>query len=563
MGVELRLDVFSLVRDGGKSARELQVCDSVCDAAQGQRLVHIQGLAVFQGGDSEALRILETDGRGDFRQAVDGHDVDGVRDGLADRGVAGVGVVAVPVVDGDSVPVGVGRVVVNAGKSHIVIIQSRSVGGNDFEGGTRLAGGGGGPVQGKARFFGSAAAHDGFHIAGGLIHDDEGGLGLWSQRNPFAQDRFAVGCLALFKGSEGRAGGIFIVEHQIKGRIKVLAIPGAEIVVSIMDRFAFRGLDAEGIVHAHLGSRGEIGKVGKFLVTDLLDCHILNGIDFQALGEQDLIGLLFCVALLFHEILDDLVDHGVHIVSVDRSLLSLGIRLLNSGVNVVRHRLIVGFLGNVALFQHVVQNGLTPHCIFLRMGDGVIAGGVLGDTGQHRALGEIQLGNAFSEVTAGGGLNAVGAGTEVDGVEVILQNLLLADLFLQLEGQVLFLEFPAEAVDQGGFVHPAREDAVFQKLLGDGAGSLVEAAGSKTVNAGAENAADVNALVLVETLVLDGYDGMLEILRDLVDRDNGPVGGAEGELLHDGTIAVIDVGGGLRGGHGKVGNIRRRGDEAF
>ena len=52
-------------------------------------------------------------------------------------------------------------------------------------------------------------------------------------------------CLALFKGSEGRAGGIFIVEHQIKGRIKVLAIPGAEIVVSIMDRFAFRGLDAE------------------------------------------------------------------------------------------------------------------------------------------------------------------------------------------------------------------------------------------------------------------------------------------------------------------------------
>ena len=65
----------------------------------------------------------------------------------------------------------------------------------------------------------------------------------------------------------------------------------------------------------------------------------------------------------------------------------------------------------------------------------------------------------------------------------IRENLLLADLFLQLEGQVLFLKFPAEAVDQGGFVHPAREDAVFQKLLGDGAGSLVEAAGSKTVNA--------------------------------------------------------------------------------
>ena len=88
--------------------------------------------------------------------------------------------------------------------------------------------------------------------------------------------------------------------------------------------------------------------------------------------------------------------------------------------------------------------------------------------------------------------------------------------------------------------------------------SLIQA-----VNAGLEDAPGVDALMLVETLVLNGYHGMLEVLRDLVDRDDGPVGGTKGELLHDGAVAVVDVGGGLRGGHGKVGNIRGRGDEAF
>ena len=72
MRVKFRFDILSLVGDRSKSTGEFQVCDTVGDSSQGQRLVDIQGFAVFQSGDTKALRVLETDGRGDLGQAFDG-----------------------------------------------------------------------------------------------------------------------------------------------------------------------------------------------------------------------------------------------------------------------------------------------------------------------------------------------------------------------------------------------------------------------------------------------------------------------------------------------------------
>ena len=46
-----------------------------------------------------------------------------------------------------------------------------------------------------------------------------------------------------------------------------------------MNRFTAGLLDAEGIVDAHLGAGGKIGRIGKFFITDLLDGGILGGID--------------------------------------------------------------------------------------------------------------------------------------------------------------------------------------------------------------------------------------------------------------------------------------------
>ena len=56
----------------------------------------------------------------------------------------------------------------------------------------------------------------------------------------------------------------------------------------------------------------------------------------------------------------------------------------------------------------------------------------------------------------------------------------------------------------------------------------------------------IDAVVLVEPLILDGDNGMLQILRDVLDADQIPVGLRERQLLFPFSVCVIDVGCRLR-----------------
>ena len=52
----------------------------------------------------------------------------------------------------------------------------------------------------------------------------------------------------------------------------------------------------------------------------------------------------------------------------------------------------------------------------------------------------------------------------------------------------------------------------------------------------------IDAVVPVEPLILDGDNGMLQILRDVLDADQIPVGLRERQLLFPFSVCVIDVG---------------------
>lgn len=147
---------------------------------------------------------------------------------------------------------------------------------------------------------------------------------------------------------------------------------------------------------------------------------------------------------------------------------------------------------------------------------------------------------------AGGGLRAIDAWAPLDDVEVELEDALLAED-----------EFGDG--DEGGFSAFAQdgaagaEEEVFDELLGEGGGSA--GASSFHVFGGVDlDLAPVEAVVLVETAVFRGDDGVLEIGRDLAEGNEGGVLTIR-LVVNPGLEAALD----LNGGGGRV--DKARGDE--
>ncbi len=128
---------------------------------------------------------------------------------------------------------------------------------------------------------------------------------------------------------------------------------------------------------------------------------------------------------------------------------------------------------------------------------------------------------AGAEVGASCGLNPIGALSEVDGVQVLGQDLVLVPLALQVVGERRL----AQLLEHG----PAALglERVLDELLGDGRGSLGRAAGHDVGTQGAGDALIVDPAVLVEALVLNRNRSLLHRLGDLIGLDQDPavVGG--------------------------------------
>ena len=114
------------------------------------------------------------------------------------------------------------------------------------------------------------------------------------------------------------------------------------------------------------------------------------------------------------------------------------------------------------------------------------------------------------EVGAGGRLDAVGALAEVDGVEVLGEDLVLGPLALEVVGE----RGLAELLEDGS--RALRLERVLDELLGDRRGALGGPAGQDVGQAGSGHALDVDAVVLVEAAVLDRDGGLLHVGRDLI-----------------------------------------------
>ena len=177
------------------------------------------------------------------------------------------------------------------------------------------------------------------------------------------------------------------------------------------------------------------------------------------------------------------------------------------------------------------------------MGNRVKPGRILGDAGNDGALGEGQGIHRFIKIPQRGSLNAQGVLPQVDGIHVIEQNLVLGHGFGQFNGQVLLLDLSFHTVGKAGLTGPVRKDIVLQELLGDGTGTLrkMELVGDAYIG-GPENTLDVNAVVLIETLVLNGNESVCQILRNHILGHGDPVGILGDQLGRLIALQVINKG---------------------
>ena len=208
------------------------------------------------------------------------------------------------------------------------------------------------------------------------------------------------------------------------------------------------------------------------------------------------------------------LQHALHVVG------PVGVGALLVQVGVTKVELdglglggVVVLLGDVAQAQHVVQDLVAA----LEAGAGVhgrvVVGGRVGQADERGGLGQREVARVLVEVGLACGLDAVGAVAVVDGVEVHHQDLVLGVHLLHLDGDVGLAHLALE-----GLVELlVGQDGVAHELLGDGGGAL--GAAGELREHGAHDACRVDAVVLVEALVLNVHGALEHVVGHMVLRD--------------------------------------------
>ncbi|GFH96839.1 hypothetical protein IMSAGC003_03405 [Lachnospiraceae bacterium] len=299
----------------------------------------------------------------------------------------------------------------------------------------------------------------------------------------------------------------------------------------------------------HIGR--EIVGIGHLGIGDGLDLGIHGGYDPQTAGIQHEFRLGLVIACR-QQILFDLLLHGVHKVAAGGTVGQiLNVVAVNSIVHIVGHGFVILFLADKIQPQHVVQACFPALGVSLGMTDGIVAGWILGNGSDYRAFRQGQFAAGFAKIPLGRRLYPQSVLSQVDGVHIAYQDLVLAQGFGQFNGQVLFLEFPLDLFDQIVPLRgPTGKNGIFQELLGDGAGSLgLVTQGFNKLITGAQHGFIINTIVLIEALVLQSHKGMGQIFRNLVLGHDDPVGVDGYELVQLVAFAVIHEGSGTYGSH--------------
>ena len=377
-------------------------------------------------------------------------------------------------------------------------------------------------------------------------------------------------------GADALVGRALLAHHAV-GEAQALAADADRLAVAIDGDGAAAGLGDDGRQHVvvvgglgedfvhrlallalHAG-RVDVGlgaavAVAAVVVQDAAAQGAVGGVLFGLVdGGDDLDAA--GVGLFLELFVGDLAGHLGHVVGAAAEVAGAGDHL---------ERRLDGLallgLADEAELQHPPQHVLLALRGALRVDHRVVGGGRLGQAGEHRRLGDVQVADGFPEVGVGGYREAVGAPPEEDLVDVDLENLVFREILLDLEGEEYFVKLARDGFLSG-------EEEVPCNLHSDRGCSLAFAAGGEVGAGGPQDAQEVHARVLVEAVVLGGEDRLLEHRGHVLDADEGapllavlPDQGPVGRVDAQRDLGVV-VGQGLERGQGRPGGGDSNGDD--
>jgi hypothetical protein len=135
---------------------------------------------------------------------------------------------------------------------------------------------------------------------------------------------------------------------------------------------------------------------------------------------------------------------------------------------------------------------------------------------QHGRLVGRHLRGRLAEELARRRVDPIGAGAEIDPVEIQRQDLVLGEIALQPQGQQHLLALAAQGAGRC-------QEYVLSQLLGDGAAALGQAPVAQVDVGGAREADEVEPEMAVEAPVLGGQHGLRQVARQVLQLHRGAV----------------------------------------
>ncbi len=123
--------------------------------------------------------------------------------------------------------------------------------------------------------------------------------------------------------------------------------------------------------------------------------------------------------------------------------------LADSCIHIIRKGTLILALADIALIQHILKHQCPALLISVRMFNRIVFSRALGDGCQNRSFGNVQLADTLSEIPVRRRLNTQGILSQIDGVQIALQNLILTHNVFQLNSQILFLQLSFDLVQHG------------------------------------------------------------------------------------------------------------------
>ncbi len=185
-------------------------------------------------------------------------------------------------------------------------------------------------------------------------------------------------------------------------------------------------------------------------------------------------------------------------------------------------RLLLGLLAvlrlDIAVLHHAIDHVVAPLESAIALAKRVQEGRRLRQRRQIGGIRDRELVHRLVEIKQRGGRHPIGPETEIDLVEIKLEDLLLRISALDLERQQRLLDLALER-------HLVGQQEILGDLLGDGRGALRAAVGTvilEVEHAGARDAAEIEPAMFIEILVLGRHEGVEHQLWHRLDRQVEP-----------------------------------------